>query len=55
MDDDSFDEFDMADFDPIQYINSKFPDEGSLSGLDGHIARLREQLDSVNTDIMGSI
>ena len=53
--DDSFDEFDSPDFDPISYINSKFPDESSLKGLDQQIAMIKEQLDTANTDIMGSI
>jgi len=30
-------EFGDAEFDPIKYINSRFPDENSLSGLDGEI------------------
>ena len=48
-------EFDTKDFDPISYINSNFPNESSLSNLDGHIETLKNELETINTSIMNTI
>ena len=47
--------FEEKDFDPITYINKKFPDENSLSGLDSEIDRLKKELSEINTDLITSI
>ena len=33
--------FDNEDFDPVKYINAKFPNEESLIGLDSEILDLK--------------
>ena len=35
-------EFEDVNFDPIAYLNEKFPDEESLAGLDDEIERLNK-------------
>jgi hypothetical protein len=47
--------FEEKEFDPITYINKKFPDENSLSGLDSEIDRLKKELSEINTDLITSI
>ena len=41
-------EFEEANFDPISYLNARFPDEESLVGLDSEIERLNAELGEVN-------
>lgn len=41
-------EFDEVNFDPIAYLNKKFPDEESLAGLDTEIDSLNAELAEVN-------
>jgi hypothetical protein len=41
-------EFEEAGFDPIAYLNAKFPDEESLIGLDQEIEKLNSELSEVN-------
>ena len=36
--------FDSENFDPIEYINSRFPDEKSLVGLDDEILMIKQEL-----------
>ncbi len=36
--------FDSEDFDPIEYINKKFPDENSLVNLDQEIESIRKEI-----------
>ncbi|KAL4427569.1 hypothetical protein ABPG74_012960 [Tetrahymena malaccensis] len=47
--------FDRDNFDPIQYINNRFPDENSLCHLDNEIAMLKEELQAMNEDLVQSI
>ena len=47
--------FDDDNFDPIAYINSRFPDENSLGNLDSEIAMLKSELTSMNEDLVQSI
>lgn len=47
--------FDSRDFDPISYINSRFPDENALSSLDSEIDGLKKQLSELNTELIVSI
>ena len=47
--------FESKNFDPISYINAKFPDENSLSNLDTEIDTLKSELDSLNSELMTSI
>ncbi len=37
------------DFDPIMYINKKFPTEDSLKNLDSEIDCLKEELKELNS------
>jgi hypothetical protein len=47
--------FDSEDFDPINFINSRFPNESSLGNLDSEIQTLKQELDLMNTDLIQSI
>jgi hypothetical protein len=47
--------FEGEDFDPIKYINEKFPDEGSLVNLDSVIAELREEVGHLDDEILEGI
>lgn len=47
--------FDSKDFDPISYINSRFPDEASLVSLDSEINSLKSELQTLNTSLLSSI
>ena len=53
--DDAFDVFDQEDFDPIKYINQKFPDESSLTGLDGEIDRIKQEIERLDREILEDI
>jgi vacuolar protein sorting-associated protein 53 len=48
-------ESDIVTFDPVKYINTYFPTENSLSGLDSHISKLRSELDDLNSQILSAI
>ncbi len=48
---DNADELDFPDFDPVDYINRRFPDEESLSGLDACIARFDAEIHTLDTDL----
>jgi len=41
--------FESDDFDPIAYINEKFPDENSLVNLDSEIEILENELNNMNS------
>lgn len=47
--------FDSREFDPISYINSKFPDENSLVSLDSEIDTLKKDLAELNNELISSI
>ena len=47
--------FDDPNFDAINYINEQFPDEQSLEFIDTEIDFLKEELDSLNFDILTAI
>ena len=47
--------FDSREFDPISYINSKFPDENSLVSLDSEIDTLKKELSELNSELISSI
>jgi vacuolar protein sorting-associated protein 53 len=49
------DAFDEEDFDPIKYINDKFPDEASLVNLDQVISDLREEVNGLDEEILTGI
>ena len=49
------DAFDEEDFDPIKYINDKFPDEASLINLDSVITDLREEVNGLDEEILRGI
>jgi vacuolar protein sorting-associated protein 53 len=48
-------EFEEAGFDPIAYLNARFPDEESLIGLDAEIERLNAELGDVNRELIEEI
>ena len=43
------------DFDPILYINKKFPTEDSLKNLDFEIDSLKEELNELNSQLTQDI
>ena len=52
---DSNDPLDQADFDVVDFINSKFPDEESLEGLEPFIARLDKKNQDLDEEISRAI
>lgn len=42
---------DVADFNPIDYINSLFPTEQSLSNIDQVIVNMEEKVQSIDSEI----
>lgn len=48
-------EFEELNFDPIAYLNKKFPDEESLAGLDNEIDSLNAELADVNKELIEEI
>jgi hypothetical protein len=44
--------FDAEDFDPIEYINDRFPDEKSLINLDDEILMLKRELNEMNKELI---
>ena len=51
----SFDPFDQEDFDPIKYINMRFPDESSLNGLDEEIEKIGREVEKLDKEILEDI
>lgn len=51
----NLDIFDDEDFDPIKYINQKFPDENSLLNLDDEIEMIRKEIDALDREILEDI
>ena len=51
----NLDIFDDEDFDPIKYINQKFPDENSLLNLDEEIEMIRREIDALDKEILEDI
>ena len=51
----SDDPLDQADFDPVRYINTIFPSEQSLAGLDPFIAKLKQRIRKVDAEIQSSV
>lgn len=47
--------FQAKDFDFIDYINNRFPNEESLDNLDHEISFLGEELDTLNVSLMEEI
>ena len=47
--------FEDEDFDPIKYINQKFPDEGSLQNLDEEIDTVKREIDRLDREILEDI
>ena len=47
--------FDVDDFEPIKYINEKFPDEASLINLDAVISDLRAEVSKLDDEILEGI
>ena len=42
-------------FDPIKFINDRFPDEESLVNLDSVINELRQEISTLDEEILGGI
>ena len=49
------DDLDLADFDPIEYINQKFPKEGSLRELDAAISKVRTPISRLSLSSIVSL
>jgi hypothetical protein len=47
--------FDNENFDVVEYINKKFPDEQSLENIDDQIHFLRKELEGLNFEILTNI
>ncbi len=47
--------FNDEDFDPIKYINKKFPDENSLVNLDQEIDLIKKEIDRLDNEILSDI
>ena len=47
--------FDSDNFDPIQFINERFPDEESLVNLDSVINELNGEIETLDTEILEGI
>lgn len=44
-------DLDVADFDPIEYINRQFPTEASLEGLDAFLSKTDQEIKYLNSSI----
>ncbi len=44
--------FEDDSFDPVSYINQKFPTEQSLEGIDDEIKRVEAQLESIEKEML---
>lgn len=51
----NLDIFDDEDFDPIKYINQKFPDENSLMNLDEEIEMVKKEIERLDKEILEDI
>lgn len=49
------DPLDSADFDPVSFINQRFPTEASLDGLDTFVAAVNSQIATLDEEISKSI
>lgn len=49
------DPFDQPHFDPIQFINEKFPTEESLSELDNYLIRLKKNITTMDEEIINTV
>ena len=49
------DELDVQDFDPIKYINRRFPDKASLAGLDRMIAEFEGEVAQLDESILETV
>lgn len=47
--------FESANFDPIAYLNQRFPNEQSLAGLDAEIESLNSELQQVSSELIKEI
>ncbi|KAI0987094.1 hypothetical protein GJ496_011325 [Pomphorhynchus laevis] len=43
--------FDSKDFDPIQYINERFPDEDSLKNIESEVAKIKELISNSEKEL----
>jgi len=51
----NMDIFEDEDFDPIKYINQKFPDENSLANLDDEIELVKKEIERLDKEILEDI
>lgn len=49
------DPLDIVDFDPIQFINNKFPTEASLDDLDTYVVNIEKQINTLDDDISKAV
>ena len=49
------DEFDTSEFDPIDYINSHFPDEKSLINLDKTLSGLDTEIKELDESVLDTV
>lgn len=49
------DAFDAADFDPVEYLNSRFPDEGSLTALPAFVEEASDRLRRAENDLLKAV
>ena len=49
------DELDLPDFDAVEYINRRFPDEDSLAGLDACIARFEVEIATLDKEVHSAV
>lgn len=47
--------FNNENFDPIQFINDRFPDEESLVNLDSVINELKSEIETLDEEILEGI
>lgn len=51
----NLDVFEDEDFDPVKYINQKFPDENSLLNLDDEIETVKKEIERLDKEILEDI
>lgn len=51
----SDDPLDSPDFDPVEYINNRFPTERSLDGLDSFIVEVRQKLRASESRLLDAV
>ncbi|CAD2217561.1 vps53-like domain protein [Angomonas deanei] len=49
------DAFDAGDFDPVEYLNSRFPDENSLAALPAFLEETNKRLRQTESDLLKSV